>query len=203
MACASSNSRWESKLRDVEKVEQEYRRWKKEQATALSADDRARIAAFGIDLPGLWERIGNSHRKEMLRLVIDKVILDQRRAKGMVWIRIVWQTGATTEHWMVRKTQSYADAAHADVLEQKIRDLNGSGMMRQHAQCRRVAEQPGRNVRPQYGPPVAPALEYPHGQNQRRRAQPTALAGWQLLYPGRRNRAPGHRADGVQMAEAR
>jgi len=126
LVARSLESIWESKLRDVEKVEQDYRRWKKEQATALSADDRARIAAFGIDLPGLWERIENSQRKAMLRLVIDKVILDQRRAKGMVWVRIVWQTGATTEHWLIRKTQSYADA---DVLELRIRELNGAGMM--------------------------------------------------------------------------
>ena len=129
LVARSLEATWESKLRDVEKIEQDYRRWKKEQTTALSADDRARIAAFGIDLPDLWQRIENSQRKAMLRLVIDKVILDQRRAKGMVWIRIVWQTGAATEHWVMRKTQSYAESAHADVLEQRIREFNGAGMM--------------------------------------------------------------------------
>jgi hypothetical protein len=129
LVARSLEATWESKLRDVEKIEQDYRRWKKEQTTALSTDDRARIAAFGIDLPDLWQRIENSQRKAMLRLVIDKVILDQRRAKGMVWIRIVWQTGAATEHWVMRKTQSYAESAHADVLEQRIREFNGAGMM--------------------------------------------------------------------------
>lgn len=29
----------------------------------------------------------------------------------------------------MRKTQSYAEPAHADVLEQRIREFNGSGMM--------------------------------------------------------------------------
>lgn len=129
LVARSLESIWESKLREVEKVEQDYRRWKTEQTVALNADDRARIAAFGIDLPDLWERIENSERKAMLRLVIDKVILDQRRAKGMVWIRIIWQTGAATEHWVMRRTQSYAEAAHADVLEQRIRELNAAGMM--------------------------------------------------------------------------
>ena len=65
----------------------------------------------------------------MLRLVIDRVVLDQRRARGMVWMRIVWQTGAASEHWIKRRTQSYDQAAQVDLIEQRIRQLNAAGMM--------------------------------------------------------------------------
>ncbi|GAC1575013.1 MAG: hypothetical protein NVS3B5_05710 [Sphingomicrobium sp.] len=127
LVARSLESLWEDKLREAERVEQDYQRWQVEQTSVLSAEDRARIATMGINLPGLWETIGNAERKAMLRLVIDKVILDQHRAKGMVWVRVLWQTGAATEHWVTRNTQSYADSAHAEQLEQQIRELNAAG----------------------------------------------------------------------------
>ena len=129
LVARSLESIWEDKLRDAERIEQDYLRWKAEQTTALSTEDRARIAAFGIDLPKLWESLGNAERKSMLRLVIDEVAVDQRRAKGMVWMRLLWQTGATTEHWIMRRTQSYAAAAHAEQIENRIRELNAQGCM--------------------------------------------------------------------------
>lgn len=120
---------WEEKLREAERIEQDHERWKAEQAVALSDEERARIAAFGIDMPQLWNAIGNAERKAMLRLVVDQVVVDQHRTKGMVWMRVLWQTGAATEHWIARNTQSYAEAADADQLEKRIRELNGAGCM--------------------------------------------------------------------------
>lgn len=57
----------------------------------------------------------------MLCLVIDQVVLDRRRARGMVWMRIVWQTGAISEHWIRRSTKSYDQAAQVDLIEQRSR----------------------------------------------------------------------------------
>ena len=37
-------------------------------------------------------------RKQILRLVVKEVVLDQRPESGQVWIRIIWQTGAVSEH---------------------------------------------------------------------------------------------------------
>ena len=129
LVARSLESIWEEKLRAAERVEQDYQRWQGERSAVLSAEDRARIASMGINLPQLWGTLDHAERKEMLRLVIDKVIVDQRRRKGMVWLRILWQTGAVTEHWVVRNTQSYAEAAHTDQLETRIRELNAAGLM--------------------------------------------------------------------------
>lgn len=129
LVARSLESIWEDKLREAERIEQDYQRWKSAQAATLSAEERARLVAFGIDLRRLWERIGNAERKTILRLVIDEVIVDQRRARGMVWMRILWQTGASTEHWVMRRTQSYADAAHVEQIEKRIRELNAQGCM--------------------------------------------------------------------------
>lgn len=129
LVARSLEALWEEKLREAERIEQEYERWKVEQAAALGVEDRARITRFGMDLPQLWETLANADRKEMLRLVIDQVVLDQRRIRGMVWMRIVWQTGAATEHWIRRRTQSYDEAAQIGLIEQRIRELNAAGQM--------------------------------------------------------------------------
>ena len=47
-------------------------------------------------------------------------VLDQRREQGQVWIRIVWQTGATSEHSIRRDVQAYTDYADLDRLEQPV-----------------------------------------------------------------------------------
>jgi hypothetical protein len=64
----------------------------------------------------------------MLRLVVREVALDQKRAPGMVWMRVIWQTGATSEHWINRRVLGYADYADTQALADKVRELNATGM---------------------------------------------------------------------------
>ena len=45
--------------------------------------------------------------ERIVRLIIQEVLLDQKRSRGRVWIRIVWQTGAVSEHGMPRSVRSY------------------------------------------------------------------------------------------------
>ncbi|MDO9714658.1 hypothetical protein [Paracraurococcus lichenis] len=43
-------------------------------------------------------------------------------------MRIVWQTGATSEHQIRRSVQGYAECADTEVLERRVRALNGAGL---------------------------------------------------------------------------
>ena len=53
-------------------------------------------------------------RKRILRFVIREVILDQKRITGHVWLKILWQTGATSEHAVQRRVHTYKDYADLD-----------------------------------------------------------------------------------------
>ena len=57
------------------------------------------------------------------------MILDQGRAKGKVWFQINWQTGAVSEHWLIRRVQAYAEYAHLDALQQRIREMAAEGKL--------------------------------------------------------------------------
>ena len=50
---------------------------------------------------------------------------DQRH----VWLKILWQTGATSEHAVQRRVHTYNDYADLDRLRQRITELNAAGKM--------------------------------------------------------------------------
>jgi DNA invertase Pin-like site-specific DNA recombinase len=122
---------WEERLRRIDQIEQEYSVWRREQAVSISDGDRQEILALGEDLPRLWHAATTrpADRKQILRLVIKEVTLDQKRRRGYVWIKVVWQTGAASEHWLQRGVQSYAQHADQDRLRQRIAELNGQQKM--------------------------------------------------------------------------
>jgi DNA invertase Pin-like site-specific DNA recombinase len=84
---------WEERLRQVEEVEQVYESWRREQPAPLNTAERAEVLALAEDMPRVWQAAAPAERKQILRLVIREVTLDQKRAPGQIWMRIVWQTG--------------------------------------------------------------------------------------------------------------
>jgi DNA invertase Pin-like site-specific DNA recombinase len=117
---------WEERLRRADQVEQEYDGWRRNQSLSISDSDRREILVLGEDLRGLWygATTGAADRKQIVRLVIKDVTLDQKRRRGYVWIKVTWQTGAVSEHWLQRGVQGYAQHADQDRLRQRIEELN-------------------------------------------------------------------------------
>jgi hypothetical protein len=116
---------WEERLRRMDQIEHEYNAWRREQVISVSESERQEILALGEDLPGLWRAVTtrSADRKQIVRLVIKELI--QKRRRGYVWIKVIWQTGAASEHWLQRCVQSYAQHADQDRLRQRIAELNG------------------------------------------------------------------------------
>jgi hypothetical protein len=120
---------WEEKLRQVEVVEQEYEAWRRNQGAPMSEADRSDVLALARDLSRVWRSAEAPERKRITRLVIRDVALDQKREQGVVWLRISWQSGATSEHRVQRRVRSYADCTDPDLLQRRIRALNAAGKM--------------------------------------------------------------------------
>jgi DNA invertase Pin-like site-specific DNA recombinase len=118
---------WEERLRHADQIEHEYDAWRREQVVCVSDCDRQEILALGEDLPRLWyaTTTKSADRKQIVRLVIKEVAVDQKRRRGYVWIKVIWQTGAVSEHWLQRRVQSYEQHADQDRLRQRITELNG------------------------------------------------------------------------------
>jgi hypothetical protein len=122
---------WEEKLRAVEVIEQEHARWRSGEPLVIGAADRAKLQALGENLPQIWHAATTSaaDRKRILRFIVREVALDQKRAPGQVWLKIVWQTGATSEHRLQRHVRAYRDYIDLERLRQRITALNAAGKM--------------------------------------------------------------------------
>ena len=120
---------WEEKLRAAEAVEQAHAAWRVEQTGTLAEAECAEVLSLARDLPRVWQAATAEERKRMLRLIVREAVLDQKRERGVVCIRIIWQTGATSEHRVRRNVQGYAQYADTARLERRIRELNAAGLM--------------------------------------------------------------------------
>jgi hypothetical protein len=129
MTARTLEAQWEAALRTAEQVEHEYEQWRLQPGLTLSAADRDALRALGENFPTLWHAPTTTvvDRKRLLRLVIRDVLLDNRRARGQVWLQINWQTGAVTEHWLRRCTLSYSQHADLEEVKQRVLSLHAAG----------------------------------------------------------------------------
>lgn len=119
------------KLRELETLEQDYQQWQSQHQKPLSADERAALLALGADLPKLWQAPSTSFadRKQMVRLVVEEVLVDQHRERGMLHYRVNWQTGASSEHSYRRSVRSYDDHPDRAALEARLKELHAETKM--------------------------------------------------------------------------
>ena len=122
---------WEEKLRAVEVIEQAYEQWRREEPLVLSEADHAALQTLGEDLPRVWHAATTTaaDRKRLLRFIIKEVALDQKRERGQVWLKILWQTGTTSEHAIQRHVHTYRDHFDLELLRQRVVALNTAGKM--------------------------------------------------------------------------
>jgi hypothetical protein len=122
---------WEEKLRAAEAIEQEYARWRRDEPLVLSEVDHGALQVLGENLPRVWHAATTTaaERKRILRFIVQEVFLDQKRTPGQVWLKILWQTGAASEHRLQRRVHTYRDYIDLERLRRRVSALNGAGRM--------------------------------------------------------------------------
>lgn len=118
---------WEEKLRQQEATEQAYQAWQREQAGPLSDEERAEVLGLAEKFSRVWQIADAIERKRIVRLIIRDVALDQSRDRGLVRMRITWQTGAVSEHQFQRRVRSYGVCESTPVLQKRLRELAKAG----------------------------------------------------------------------------
>jgi DNA invertase Pin-like site-specific DNA recombinase len=126
LVARSLERRWEESLRALEKAEQEYHIWVEQERLQLTAEDRQDILSLGTDLVQVWSAASTTaaDRKQIVRFLIQEVIVDQKRDQGHVWFQINWQTGAVSEHMYKRRVISYDAHADIDAIKQRVYELH-------------------------------------------------------------------------------
>jgi hypothetical protein len=125
LVARSLEAAWEEKLHQLQKVEREYATWQHQQMTSKQSIDRRELMALAENFPSLWRSATttNKDKKEIIRLLVSHVIVEQDREQGKVWFQVNWQTGAISQHWYIRVVANYDSHAYRDALQKRLHEL--------------------------------------------------------------------------------
>jgi hypothetical protein len=129
LVARSLERQWEEALRQQRDLGEEYDRFLKEQPPQLSEDQRARILALSSDLPALWNapETTAADRKEIIRLVVERVVVHVRADSERAEVVISWRGGATTRHPIIRPVSRYESLGRYGELMDRIIALRQEG----------------------------------------------------------------------------
>ena len=123
-------ARWEDALKKQRQVEEEYHRFLAKLPATLSAADRERIQSLSESVATLWHAAGTSapDRKQIIRCVVERVIVVADKSTELNEVTIVWQGGMTTQHQVARPVGSYEQLKDYRRLTERIEQLHREGL---------------------------------------------------------------------------
>jgi DNA invertase Pin-like site-specific DNA recombinase len=129
LVARSLERQWEEALRKRRDLGEEYDRFLKGRPPQLGEDQRARILALSGDLPALWNAAETTaaDRKEIIRLVVERVVVHVRADNERVEVVISWRGGATTRHEIVRPVSRYESLGSYAQLMGRIIEMRQAG----------------------------------------------------------------------------
>jgi DNA invertase Pin-like site-specific DNA recombinase len=92
-------SEWEKRLRDLAAAEAELQRREQQRPRALSQEEKNKIRSLGSDLSKVWTAptTTDRDRKELLRTLLEEVIVTVDRPERRAHLTLRWRGGALTE----------------------------------------------------------------------------------------------------------
>jgi len=123
-------ARWEDALKKQRQVEEEYHRFLAKLPASVGAADRERIKSLSGSIATLWHATGTSSvdRKQIIRCVVERVILVAEKSTEDNHVTIVWQGGMTTQHEVARPVSTYTQLKDFRRLSERIGQLHRDGL---------------------------------------------------------------------------
>jgi DNA invertase Pin-like site-specific DNA recombinase len=121
---------WEEKLAAQQRLEEEYHRFLRTQPRGLSAEEREAIRRLAADVPALWyaPTTTDADRKEILRQVIERVIIDAQGQSERVHLTIQWAGGMQTGTELRLPVARLAQLSYYPQLCARARALASEGL---------------------------------------------------------------------------
>lgn len=128
---------WEEKLATQQKLEEEYHRFLYEKPRVLSEEEREAIRELAQDIPALWEAPTTTvaERKEIVRQVVERVVIDVEGESERVRAEVYWVGGTRTEGILVRPVARLEQLSYYRPLCERVCVLAGEGL-----KAREIAE---------------------------------------------------------------
>ena len=115
--------RWETKLQYLRQINEKYHHFLQTPLPeTVPPDLRALFRGISSRLPELWPALSNAQKKELLRSLVQQVII-RHPAPDQLAIRVVWISGCFTDHAGLTPTRRERDVSHYDQMVERIQDL--------------------------------------------------------------------------------
>jgi hypothetical protein len=121
--------RWEEALERVRQAEEDYRRFDAEAPPRPTDRDRALIRSLADDIPSLWSAPGvtAADRKQVIRCLVERVVLSVRPDSEEVGVTIGWCGGQETRHTAARPVGQYEQMGEYPRLIGLVRERHAAG----------------------------------------------------------------------------
>ena len=129
---------WEEKLATQQRLEEDYQRFLRTQPRGLLAEEREAIRRLAEDIPALWHAPTTTtvERKEIVRQVVERVVVTVEGTSERVHVTIVWAGGLQTEGDCQRPVARLEQLSYYPQLCARVRALAGEGLRaREIARC--------------------------------------------------------------------
>jgi DNA invertase Pin-like site-specific DNA recombinase len=115
--------RWEAKLLQLRQTEENYHHFQQTpQPETIPPHLRELFQEISSRLPELWPVLSNAQKKELLRTLIQQVII-RRPAPDQLAIRIVWVSGCFTDHTGLTPIHSDHNVSRFEPMVTRIQEL--------------------------------------------------------------------------------
>jgi len=120
---------WEEKLIAQQQLEEEYHRFLQQKPRLLSETEREAIRHLATDIPAIWAASTTTaaDRKEIIRQVVERVIVDVQGSSERVKVRIEWIGGGHTEGVVIRPVGKLSELSTYPQICQLIQQLTEAG----------------------------------------------------------------------------
>ena len=117
--------KWEEALIAEDKLKQEYAEFVATQGGGLSAQEREEIRKLALDIPSLWsaETSTTQERKEIIRLLIEKVIVKVEDKTEKAFVEIHWVGGHSTYVHYSRPVGKFEQLSYYENLKSRVEEL--------------------------------------------------------------------------------
>jgi excisionase family DNA binding protein len=115
--------RWNERLAEVARLEEEVRRFRENLPAALTENERAEILALGTDVARLWNHPESAvaTRKRILRTVLEEIVVTLE--PGVLRLKLHWKGGDHTTLEVPKNRPGQHRWKTSATTEQLIRDL--------------------------------------------------------------------------------
>jgi hypothetical protein len=141
LVAATLEQRWEEALRQERHTREAYDRFASTMPLPLSTDECARIERVVADIPTLWQATSttNADRKQLIRCLVQRVVVQVRCDSEYVAVTIQWAGGYESTHDLIRPVATYAQLRGFASLMDRVVQLREAGHRARHiAECLNV-----------------------------------------------------------------